>query len=87
MPPNHILRKYTTGYKLSKSLEKINRRMNDIRLLEKNEKRIGNSDTHCQNIQLEHRDGIWHRKMRLASNENRKTTHYGRNGTTKSRKN
>ena len=36
---------------------------------------------------LKNRDGIWHRKMRDASNEKRQTTPYGRNGTPKSRKN
>ncbi len=50
-------------------------------------KRIGNSNTRSENIQLGHRDGIWHRKMRHATNEKRKTTHDGRDGTTKSRKN
>ena len=42
MPLNHILRKYTAGYKLSRSQEKINHRMymNDIRLFAKNEKKL-----------------------------------------------
>ena len=39
---NIILRKYTAGYKLSKSHEKINylMYMNDIMLFEKNEKEL-----------------------------------------------
>ena len=49
-------------------------------------KRIGNSYIHCQKIQSEYRNGIWHRKMRHDSNEKRQTTPYERNGTTKSRK-
>ena len=41
---NHILWKYTPGYKLSKSQEKINLLMNmdDIKLFDKNDKKIGN---------------------------------------------
>ena len=40
MPLNHILRKYTAGYKLSRSQEKINHLMyiDDIKLFAKNEK-------------------------------------------------
>ena len=37
-------------------------------------------------MQSGHRDGIWHRKIRHASNEKWKMTYDGRNGTTKSRK-
>ena len=42
MPFNHILRKYTTGYKLSRSQEKINHLMymDDIKLFAKNEKEL-----------------------------------------------
>ena len=42
MPQNHILRKSTTGYKLSRSQEKINHLMymDDIKLFEKNEKEL-----------------------------------------------
>ena len=42
MPLNHILRKCTDGYKLSESQEKINhlKYMNDIKLLQKNEKKL-----------------------------------------------
>ena len=42
MPLNHILRKYTAGYKLNRLQEKINHRMymNDIRLFAKNEKKL-----------------------------------------------
>ena len=40
MPLNHILRKCTAGYKLSRLLEKVNHLMNmdDIKLFAKNEK-------------------------------------------------
>ena len=42
MPLNYILRKYTAGYTLSKSLEKINDLMciDDIKLFAKNEKEL-----------------------------------------------
>ena len=40
MPLNHILRKCSAGYKLSKSQEKINP-MDDIKLFVKNEKEFG----------------------------------------------
>ena len=42
MPLNHILRKCTVGYKLSRSQEKINHLMymDDIKLLAKNEKEL-----------------------------------------------
>ena len=42
MPLNHILRKCTTGYKLSRSQEKINHvmYMDDIKLFAKNEKQL-----------------------------------------------
>ena len=49
MPLNHILRKCTVGYKLSRSQEKINHLMymDDIKLFAKNEKKSGNSHTRC----------------------------------------
>ena len=50
-------------------------------------KRIGNSNTRRENLQSGQRNRIWHRKMRHASSEKRKTTHDGRKGTTKSEKN
>ena len=42
MPPNHILRKCTAGYELSRSREKINHLMymDDIKLFAKNEKEL-----------------------------------------------
>ena len=51
---NHILRKSKTRHKLSKSQKKINDLMchDDIKLFAKNEKRIVNSNTDCENIQL-----------------------------------
>ena len=47
MPLNHILRKGTVGYKLSRSQEKINHLMymDDIKLFAKKWKRTGNSNT------------------------------------------
>ena len=89
MPLYHILRKCTAGYKLSKSLEKINHLMymEYIKLFAKKWKRTGNSNTRSENIQSGHWDGIWHGKMWYASNEKQQTTPDGPNGTTKSRKN
>ena len=45
MPLNHMLRKCTGGYKLSKSQERFNHLMyvDDIKLCAKNKKRIENS--------------------------------------------
>ena len=47
MPLNHIIRKFTAEYKLSRSQEKINHQMymEDIKLLAKKWKRTGNSNT------------------------------------------
>ena len=57
IPLNHILRKYTAGYKLSKSQEKINQLMymNDIQLQkrEKNWKLIYAMRIYCQDIGME----------------------------------
>ena len=61
MPLNHILRKCTTGYKLTKTQEMINHLMyiDDIKLFAKNKiKRIGNSKTCIQYIQSTHWNGI-----------------------------
>ena len=60
MPLNHILRKCTSGYKLSKSQEKINHLIyiDDMKPFSKKRKRIGNSNTHSENIQSGHKDGI-----------------------------
>ena len=70
MPLNHVLRKFTAGYKLSKSSEK----MNDIKLCKKR-KRIEDSNTRNRNIQSWREDGIWYRKMYHACNKKQKTTH------------
>ena len=80
-PLNHIIRKCTVGYKLSKSQEKINQLMymDDIKLFAKNEKRTGKEHA-ISHIQW---SGIWHRKMRHARNKKWQTTLDGRNGTTK----
>ena len=71
MQLNHILRKYTTGYKLSRSQEKINHLIyvDDIKLFAKKWKRPGNPYTHSKNIQSRRRDGIWHWKMCSACHE------------------
>ena len=73
MPLNHILKKLTGGYKLSKSQENVNQLMymNDIKLSAKTEKRIGNHYT---------------RKLCNAKNEKRKRTLAGRNGIIQSSK-
>ena len=34
-------------------------------------KRIGNPNKNCENVQSRYRNGIWHRKIRLTSNEKR----------------
>ena len=72
MPLNHILRKCTAGYKLSKSQENINHLMymDDIKLFAKNEKEVG---TLIQTVRIYSQDiGIeFGRKMRHASNEKR----------------
>ena len=47
--------------------------------------RTGNSNTHSENIQSGHKDGIWHRKMYHAGNEKLQTTPDRRNRTAKSR--
>ena len=87
MPLNHILRKCTAGYKLRRLQEKINHLLylDDIKLFAKNEKKNGNSNTRCWNVQSGQRNGIWHRKMCQARHEKWQTTYDWRNGTTKSR--
>ena len=87
MPLNHTLRKCTAGFKLTKSQEKINylMYMDDIKLFAKTEKEL-ETNTRSQNTQSGYRNGIWHTKMRHASNEKWKMTHYRRK-TTKSRQN
>ena len=87
MPLNHILRKCTAGYKLSRSQEKINHLMymNDIKLFAKNEKEL---ETRIHTVRIYSQDigdGIWHRKMRSARHEKWQTTSNWRNRTTKSR--
>ena len=59
MPLNHIFRKYTAGYKLSKSQEKITHLMymDDIQLFAKNEKELETLiqavRIHCQDTGIE----------------------------------
>ena len=55
MPPNHILRKGTARYKLSKRQEKINHLMymDDIKLFAKNEKEL---DTLIQTVRIYSQD-------------------------------
>ena len=64
MPHNQILIKFTGGYRLSKSQEKINQLMyfDDIKLFAKKWKRTGNSNTRNQNILLRLRNGIRNRQ-------------------------
>ena len=61
--------------------------MNDIKLFEKNEKKIGDSNTNNKNIQSGYWNGILHRKMHQDNNEKLKKTNNRRNRTAKSRKN
>ena len=74
MPLNHILRKWTAGYKLSKSQEKINHLiyMDDIKLFAKNETELETPiravRIYCQSIGMEF--GI--KILRHASNESGK---------------
>ena len=96
MPLNHILRKCTAGYKLTKSQEKIYylMYMDDIKLFAEMEKKNRNSNTHSQNIQSEHREGIWHRLEdyiqkrgeRLITATKNSTDHTRTNRTTITRK-
>ena len=71
MSLNHIIRKCTSRYKLSKSQEKINHLMymDYNKLLDINEKEletlIQTVRIYCQDI----KNRIWNRKMRRASNE------------------
>ena len=67
IPLNHILRKCTAGYKLSKSQKKDQNP--GVHWHQTVGKRNGNSSTHSENIQSRERDGIWHRKICHASNE------------------
>ena len=50
-------------------------------------KKDGNPSTGSKNLQSGYKDGIWHRKMYHANNENQKTSTGRKNRTTKSRKN
>ena len=87
MPLNHILRKWTTGYKFSRSQGKINHLMYmvDIKLFAKNEKELKTLihafRIYIQDIGMEF--GI--EKYALLLMKSGKTTSDWRNGTTKSR--
>ena len=67
MPLHLILRKYTAGYKLSRSQEKINHllHMNDIKLFAKNEKELETLIHAVRNIQSGYRNGIRHKKCAM----------------------
>ena len=84
LPLNHILRKSTCGYKLSKSQKKINNLNVHGRhqTICQKRKRIGNPNKSSENIQSGHSNGIWQRKMCHAINEKPEKTYDGRNGTT-----
>ena len=60
IPFNTILRKWTAGYKPSKSQENINhlKYMDDNRLFAENEKELKTLNTNCENIQSRYRNGI-----------------------------
>ena len=83
MPVNHILRKCTAGYKLSRSQEKINHLMwmDDVKLFAKNEKEL---ETLIHTVRIYSQD-IGHRKVCPASNEKWQSTSNWRNGITKPR--
>ena len=87
MPLNHVLRKYTAGYKLSKSQEKITHLMymDNIKLFCQKRKRIRKLNTNCENILSRYRNGIRHRKMHHVSNKKWQTTRDRRSRTTKSK--
>ena len=71
MPLNHILRKCTAGYKLSRSQVK-NQSPNVHgwhQTICKRWEIIANSNTRSQTIESGDRNGIWHGKMCQASNE------------------
>ena len=86
IPLNYFLRKYTGRSRIARKYQPFNVHGRHQTVYQKR-KRIGNPNIGSENIQSGHWDGIWHRKMRHASNEKRETTHYGQNGTTKSRQN
>ena len=85
MPLNHILRKCTAGYKLSRSQEKVNHLMyiDDIKLFAKNEKEL---ETLTHTVRIYSRDigmefGIEKCEMLVMKSGKRQLT--DRNGTTK----
>ena len=89
MPLNHILRKCTAGYKLSRSQEKINHLlyMDGIKLFAKNEREL---ETLINAVRIYSQDIVMEfgtEKMCHARHEKWKTTCDWRNGTTKSRQN
>ena len=88
LPLNHILRKCTARYKLSKLQEKIRLLiyMDDTKPFAKNEKEL-EILIQTKNIQSRYRNGIWRRKRRHACNERWQMTHDGRSRTTKSSNN
>ena len=61
MPLNHILRKSTAEYRLSKLQEKINHLIDtdNIKPFAKTEKIIGNPYTKCEKMQSKYKNGIW----------------------------
>ena len=71
MDINHLRWKFTAGYKLSKSQEKINHLMymDDINLFARNEKELEIPTTNCKNISSRYRNRIWYRKMCHIRNE------------------
>ena len=82
------LRKCVGEYKLSKLQERINHLMyRTISNCLPKMKKIGYPQTGSEDIQSRYWNGIGLRKMRHDNYEKRETTHGGRNGTTKSRKN
>ena len=88
MPLNRILRKFTGRYNIHISKEKKTPHFHGrYQIVCRKLKRIRNSNTGSEDIQSWYKDGILHRKMCHANNEQRKTTNDGRNRTTESGKN
>ena len=87
MPLNHILRKCTAGYKLSRWQEKINHLMytDDIKLLAKKEKEL---EALRHTVRIYSQDiGIKFGIEKCAMHEKWQTTYDWQNGTTKSGQN
>ena len=88
MTLNHILRKCTAGYQLSKSQKNqphdVHGRYGRHDTFCQKRKTIRDPNINCENIQSRYRNGIWHGKIHQAINEKLQRTHNERIRTTKS---